>query len=236
MQVLIAGCVLGWSLTVLVVRADGLEPETGVFAGYGPPDPYDLLLRRTLLQDDNYRLCQMVTIPSFFKESAVYMLRQSDGTATVVSRTLKSQLWGKMQKRIQKASKDPDSYSLGAESQAAALQGLIPKVESHIAPLDSETAALLADTCRAVLLQVHHIEKTSTGFDGTTYHAGHWVPGAFLSGTTWSPKEGTIASEFVAMEEVLKSFADSPFDRRDAIRADLISKATRLGERVAPPK
>ena len=36
-------------------RAEELEPETGTFAGFGPPDPYELLVRRALFEDDTYR-------------------------------------------------------------------------------------------------------------------------------------------------------------------------------------
>jgi hypothetical protein len=139
----------------------GLEPETGVFGGYGPPDPYDLTLRAALFENDNYRLCQLVTVPSFSEESAVYMVSQKDGGALVISRTLESQLWHDMMDALEKASNDPHSYSIGPESQAAVLKSLHPTAITHTALLDSQSAKILADTCEAVLLRVRYPEKAS---------------------------------------------------------------------------
>src|SRR4051794_9263211 len=72
--------------------SEGLEPEDGVFAGYGPPTPYELLVRQALLGDDRYRLCQMVYLPSFRQESAVYITHEEGKEFVVVSRTLKKQI------------------------------------------------------------------------------------------------------------------------------------------------
>ena len=49
-------------LCARVTVAGALEPETGVFGGSGAPDPYELVLRQTLLEDDKYRLCQLVSM------------------------------------------------------------------------------------------------------------------------------------------------------------------------------
>src|SRR5690349_2007156 len=112
---LAAGLLSGWQ-----ARGDDLAPETGVFAGRGGPSPYELTLRRALLEKDGYRLCQIVVVPSGPPEWAVYLLKPKRGPATVVSRAMKAPLWGKMMMELQKGA-NQGTFSLDEGSQAAAL-------------------------------------------------------------------------------------------------------------------
>jgi hypothetical protein len=214
-----------------VARGDDLEPETGTFGGYGPTEPYELLLRRALFEDDHYRLCQFVVMPSFAAEFAVYILAPEKGPPVVVSRTLKQQLWSSMMDEMMKACPS-GSVQLDAMSQSVALEKLRPMTETHRAELTPKAAAALGLACEGVLLRVRYSKNTSLGLDGTTYHAGHWIPGAFLSGTTWSPEAGTVAREFVDMGEQLKVYAESQPAKRAQVEADLIAKATHLTRRL----
>jgi hypothetical protein len=212
--------------------SEGLEPEEGVFAGYAPPTPYELLVRQALLGDDRYRLCQMVYLPSFRQESAVYIAHEKGKAFVVVSRTLKKQLWSQMLGEMEKASPTKNSISLDSIYQSAALHKIRAAVDTRTATLDAEVATSVAETCRDVLLRVSYPKESTAGLDGTTYHAGHWIPGAFLSGKTWSPTKGTAAAEFVAMEMALQAYADSTTKERAALRLDLLEKAKRLKARV----
>jgi len=215
-----------------IARGDDLEPETGTFGGYGPAEPYELLLRRALFEDDHYRLCQFVVMPSFAAESAVYILAPEKGSPVVVSRTLKQQLWASMMDEMMKACPN-GSVRLDAISQSVALEKLRPTTETHRAALSPKAAAALGAACEDVLFRVRYSPKTTAGLDGTTYHAGHWIPGAFLSGTTWSPDAGTVARDFVDMGEQLKVYAESHPAKRAQLEADLIAKATHLRRRLA---
>lgn len=225
-------------LTALVLSFAGpaasedLEPEEGVFAGYGPPTPYELLVRQALLGDDRYRLCQMVYLPSFRQESAVYIAHQEGKGFVVISRTLKKQLWRQMLGEMEKASPTKNSISLDSIYQSAALQKVRAAVDAKTASLDADAATIVTEACRDVLLRVSYPREVTEGLDGTTYHAGHWIPGAFLSGKTWSPTKGTVAADFVAMEIALQAYADSTTESRAALRSDLLEKAKSLEARV----
>lgn len=215
-----------------LAHAQGLEPETGVFGNLGPPDPYTLTLRNALLGQDAYRQCQLLVAPSFEAEYAVYMVKASDGSATVVSRTLDRQLWGELMADIRRSSKSR-SYSIGASAQQAALKrSKAPGVRTHRAVLDAESTERLGGICRDVLLQVRYPQQPSRGVDGVSYHAAHWEPGLVLSGATWSPEDDSLAGAFVAMELALKAYADAPATQREARRRDLSDRARQVSDRL----
>ncbi len=209
---------LTWcGLLALTPAEDPMLDWLGVVAGLG---------------DDNYRLCQMVYLPSFRQESAVYIVDENGKAFVVVSRTMKKELWTQMLGQMEKASPTKNSISLDSIYQSAALRKIRAAVDTRTASLDAEVATIVTEACRSVLLRVSYPKESTAGLDGTTYHAGHWIPGAFLSGKTWSPKKGTVAAGFVAMEMALQAYADSATERRAALRLDLLEKAKRLKARV----
>jgi len=217
------------------VAAENLEPEEGVFAGYLGPEPYELVLRRALLEDDHYRLCQLLVVPSFSQESVVYIVEGQDHSMTVVSRAVRKQLWASMLEEMKRTATS-NSIRLDGAAQSIALEKIRAAVETHRTGLDGSTASMVLGLCRAVLLRTRYPETPSRGLDGTTYHAGHWIEGAFLAGHTWSPKAGTVTGDFVEMELALQSYADAPEGRRAPAKANLIAKARRLAESLkAPP-
>ena len=211
-------------------RGDDLEPEEGVFAGYGAPEPHQLLLRRTLFDNDNYRLCQLTIVPSFQSESTVYIVRPKTGSPFVVSRRLNQALWGSMLDKMKRQAAST-SISLEALAQIAALEKLRLVTETHKADLDAAAVDALNSACTAVLLRVRYPKAPARGLDGITYHASHWVPGAFLSGRTWSPKKGTLSSDYVEFELLLQMYAEGTPEARVRIRAELLARAARLTAR-----
>lgn len=211
-------------------HADDLEPEEGVFAGYGAPEPYQLLLRRTLFDNDNYRLCQLTIVPSFQSESTVYIVRPKTGSPFVVSRRLNGALWGAMLDEMKRQAAT-NSISLDALAQIAALEKLRLVTETHKADLDPAAVDALSGACTAALLRVRYPKTPTHGLDGITYHASHWIPGAFLSGRTWSPKKRTLASDFVDFEVLLQTYAEAPADGRGRIRTELLTRAAQLTRR-----
>jgi hypothetical protein len=225
----------GVLLAAAGARADGLEPENGLFVGRGA-DPYYVAVGRALLGDNPIRLCQLLVLPSFDVERAVYIVnRGKEGTPTVVSRTLKRQLWGLMMSEA-RAGGSGGRFQINQDSMSRAFEKIRPEVIAHEAPLDEPTAQTLTGLCRDVLLQVRYSGHPSGGLDGVSYHAGHWIRGTFLSGQTWSPEKGTITADFVALLETLRSYADAGSDPlRAPIKADLLARAGRLAARVRAP-
>lgn len=216
-----------------------LEPEEGVFAGYTGPEPYEMLLRQALIGDDHYRHCQLMRLPSFGRESVVYILDEGD-SPTVVSRTMKEPLWGRIQRDVRRADGEPSSRARAA-AQATAFETARSAVETKRAPIDRASADAVMDACREVLLGTRYAADPTRGNDGVTYHAGHFSSGTFLSGQAWSPKAGTIARDFVEMEEALDAYATAAPSKRDAAKALLLARAKALlgrvrGQSTPPPR
>lgn len=223
---------VGLLALVLPAAADVLRPETGVFAGPEAPTPYELRLRRELLGGGFSRMCQMLSIPSREPERAVYMLRTDDGSFVVLSRRFKASLWMAMQKKMAAGPGKGRSYAIGPEQQAAALRRVRAAVHTQAAILDPEAGNFVAEGCKQALLRVAPSAEASPGPDGTTHHASHWDAGTILSGKTWSPEEGSLAADFVAMEEGLRAFAESELAQRAAAKAELLARVRHLRERL----
>jgi hypothetical protein len=227
---LATGAFLFVSLLWLPARGNDLEPETGAFGGYAPPEPYELMLRRVLFEDDAYRLCQFAVLPSFQPEWAVYIVESDTGKATLISRTLKQEMWTSMMGEMAKVA-STGSIEHDAISQSRALHKLRVATNTKRVELDAKMVSQLGAACEAVLLRVRYPTTRTIGADGTTYHVGHWVPGAFLSGKTWSPKPGTLARDYVNLGATLKKYADAKPGARPRIRAALLASADRLVRR-----
>ena len=182
--------------------------RTGIFASWGGPDPYLLVLRPALLQGEHYRQCQLVSLPSFAPANVVF-IRDERGQATVVSRTVKEPLWSTMIGDVPKRRKDKSADN-GVTAQGITIDQIESVVDTRTASIDRATADLVMNVCREVLLRTRYADAPTRGNDGVDYHAGHWIEGTFLAGETWSPKPGTIAREFVDMEDALAAYAKAP--------------------------
>jgi hypothetical protein len=149
------------------------------------------------------------------------MVRVDSGRFSVVSRRLNAQLWIVADRSTYQNVRRETTRS---EPDAKALLEKVG-VKTYTAELDEGAGNIVAEICRQVLLRTHSPVFPSGGPDGVTYHAGHWVPGAFLSGTTWSPQPDTLAGKFIAMEEALQSYAEATTAGRASARSDLLAKA-----------
>jgi hypothetical protein len=201
------------------------EEETGI--GHAMFDPYKERLHEVLFGGDNQRICQLLTVPSFEKESAVYIKSPERGTPLVVSRRLRVQLSGLMMTEIEKRAERGPGAGVGPAELASILGKLPAFTETHVAEIDRTTVDMLSRACEAVL-QRTHAHGPLSGFDGVRHHAGHWKQGKFLSGQAWSPQPGTLSSDYVAFGESLRRYAASLQSEREAIRADLLARAERL--------
>jgi hypothetical protein len=211
-----------------------LEPETGLFAG-STPEPYRLALRQALLPGTAYGSCQLLTLPAQGSERVVFFRRAEDGSAIVVSRRLRAPLWPRLIAELERRANSA-SHDLGDDAQAAALRALGLDVDEVSAPLDASTATLLSNVCRDVLLRVRYPApppENSGRSSEVSYHAAHWIPGMFLSGTTSWPRSGSIAELFIGMEQALERYARAPTTQRTEQLALLLAFAEPLARRLA---
>lgn len=210
------------------------EPEHGVYSG-GVPDPYHLALSRALLPGEPQRLCQLLTLPALGSERVVYFTRGEDGVATVVSRRLREALWPRLQAELARQA-GTNSYDVGVAAQERALARLSLAVDEASAPLAAASAVRLSVLCRDVLLRVRYPApppENSGRSSEVSYHAAHWVPGMFLSGTTSWAAPGSVAEHLIVMEQSLERYVRSSLERREEQHVELLRNAEALARRLA---
>jgi hypothetical protein len=187
-----------------------LEPADSVFSWLDEPQPYDLALRDALLPLPEYRKCQLVVVPSFGPEWAVYLTRPEGSAPELVSRRISEPLWAAMTTIISDNGKK-SSYSLGPEAQSTAIKRLKIEVDSSQAVITGETADVLEAVWSEMLERVRYPRKDWGGVDGVRYHVSHWSQDhGFRSGQTWSPTEGSRPYGLVKLAEQMHAFAQTP--------------------------
>ena len=205
-------------------KADELQPSDDVLS-----EPislgYYLALRRSLSAEHEYRKCQVLTVPSFAPEWAVYLIRDDTGPAQVVYKVLKTQLWLDMPYNRPQA-------EAGSNAPEANVTGE-PSVERTIAMLSAPTAELLERVWVSVLARVKYPETITLGVDGTSYYVSHWQRGLGVrSGKTWSPDSQSPAGALVALATALRTYALADVHQRGSIEIRLGQDAAALLERL----
>jgi len=187
-----------------------LEPADSLFSWLDEPEPYDLALRAALLPSHEYRKCQLVVVPSFEAERAIYLMREQGSARQLVSRRMSEHLWAAMTNTIQKSGTEP-GYSLGAEAQRAALERLKIEVDTSQAVVTVETADTLEAVWSRMLERVRYPGMPREGVDGVRYEVSHWSQGlGFRSGRTWSPPQGSRPYALVKLSEQMLAFVETP--------------------------
>ena len=93
-----------------------------------------------------------------------------------------------------------------------------------------------------MLRTVRYPDKDREGLDGETYHFSRAVPlleggrpfplGGFEQGQVWSPNEGSLADDLVAIGELLKDYSLAQPAARDKLRSEVLTKSDRLSARL----
>lgn len=226
-------------LLVGLLLSQHLEPERGPFSDDLGID-YEVAAGRLLLTDSR-RECQLVLLPSFAAEEAVYITRASDGTAQVVTARVKGQLWGELQSWLRKQSKGREVVESSA-SWRRALDALKIDVDRATAPISPAVADELRLTWHAALMDTRHADVERLGLDGTTYSFAQWERGfGYRSGRTWSPKSSHLTGH-IALGNALIALARSDVRDRPRREKELAAEArdvrallNREPERAAPP-
>jgi hypothetical protein len=226
---LIALLVLSPTIAIAQQASQDFEPEDGLFASYYE-DPYAATVARELLGGDRYRQCQMLLIPSFSNEHAVYLVRGEDQTAKVVFREFEKQLWPEMQRAFAKEfPKQPPT----TVQETQLIEKLAKKTRRLEAPVTKGIADLLEQACAQVLARVRYAPDTRIGLDGVRYHAAHFQIGfGYRAGTVWSPEKGTIAADFIELAETLAAFARAPAADHSKIENTLTQQGQQLLVRI----
>lgn len=197
-----------------------LEPADSLFSWLDEPDPYQLALRAALLPPHKYLKCQLVVVPSFQPEWAIYLTRDEGSAPQLVSRRMSEHLWPAMTNTISENGKKR-SYSIGREAQSAALKRLKIEVDTSHAVVAVETADIVEAVWSRMLERVRYPSTPWEGTDGVRYHVSHWSQGrGFRSGQTWSPPQGSRPYAFVKLSEQMHSFTQTAsIDAEEKLRA-----------------
>ena len=208
------------------VRGEYLEPEDGAFSPY-PLNSYYTAVSEALLGRDRDRICQMVFLPSFELEAAVFIVptREQKEVPLVVAVEAERQIWYQMLKHLHGFESE--------ENQQRALALFPRRVRRVMRGIDRPTSVLLSSAWEAMLARVTYQGAPTLGFDGATYHAAH-RSGAqpFAAGKVWSPPAGTAAHEFVALAQTLRAYAGANDNTAEALKQTLITQAQALLARL----
>lgn len=209
-----------------------LQPTEGFFSWVSAPYPYYLALQEALIGESIYRECQMLVVPSFEPEWAVYLIRDEKGAAHVIYKTMEKSLWGDMMRQIEHDAGNPNSYSTGATAQFAALLKFQKKVKRHVAPIGKTTTEALNHVWANMLARVKYPLEPMLGLDGTSYYVAHWSQNmGFRSGTTRSPDPKSRAGVLVTIADKLRDFTlAQPLDRPALEKELLVSAKTLLSK------
>lgn len=204
---------------------DHLEAENGVLADFGFA-AYETALAKALHRD-GYREVELVTVPSFQAEQAVYVQSTSGEPPQVVSVRLKSSLWSTLNERLKAGSKD-GSYSMSDEAIEQALRGFKAEVVVTTAPLSPTTLAKLKAVWTTALLATRP-PQAHGGLDGVTYHFADFTTGVgYRSGKTWSPPSGSRLDALVALATKLSDYTRAPAAERATLDQALARDADAL--------
>ena len=215
-----------------VQAQDHLEPEEGILNMEQEIWDYTKRVRTILLKDDvtYYHLARMVCLPSFAPESVVTVVRHDEGFLTP---------------------DDQLTYFVEYAAVEKSLWGPGPfddvKVKKSRAHIDRKTAEAVQEVWRAMLRTVRYPDKERHGLDGDNYCFSRAVPlldrgrpsplvGGFEHGQIWTPDDGSMTSELVAIGELLKNYALGRPEERDKLRPEILAKSNLLKARLDRPR
>lgn len=216
-------------LAAQVPASEHLTPSSGALTAYEPADAYRERLHELLLGGQNYRHIQLVTMPSFEPEMAVFILHADDAhdTPKVVFRKMRKNLHSLMSEQVM-AMKGPP-WSFRTEDGWPVLKRMRPEMDICEAQLDLLTFVALDALWQRALRSTAYGDG-ERGVDGTTYVFADFEAGAgYMAGETWSPSAPSRLASLVDVGADLGVYACSAPEKRqqaaDEIRRAAIAAA-----------
>jgi len=201
-----------------------LEMEEGLFHA-SMVDGYEFAAGMALLAPAHLlRSCQMLVLPSFTSERAVFIQSDEDGNPQIVTTRAKKSLWPTW---LDNLPQEHDPSQSKHQILADAMARMSREIETRQAPIDATTSELLKTLWSRMLARVHFVPLPRFGNDGTSFH--------FLDGFAakiWSPEAGTLASDLVGVGEAMIAFAEEGEAKQEEARLAIVKKATALLARL----
>jgi hypothetical protein len=208
---------------------DHLHPEEGSFAETAST-LYTAALARLLLPDGARRL-QMVTLPSFEPESAVYIREKWPGPQVIATR-MEKHFWSAMMERV-RAKEHGKSVTRPLDA-FATLSELHPTIEVARAPIGEPLLGQLKLLWREALFATRHPARPLVVLDGTRFHFGASCrEDGTLTGKTWSPPDGLRMAGLVDVGTKLALYAWAPEEQRAGLEEVLLADVSALLPRFA---
>lgn len=185
-------------------------PEPGAYS-WDKPRPHELALSDLLLPTDLSRKCVMVVRPSFEAEWAVYVSGDATGRK-IVLRALRKPLSAEVVAQMPAKPPTVKFISPGGEVDLKTVEVASKFVTQQASPVSEETAGVLELAWQKVLDRVRYsaeMQRMLAGADGTSFHISQCGQGGCLSGRTWSPEKGSIASRLVEIAEEMRAYAQA---------------------------
>lgn len=212
-----------------------LIPEEGMY-GARMFNPYWEAVGNRLIQNDKFRICQAVVLPSFSPEYAIYIKYDKDNPANipiVVSLKFEKQLWAEMNKLLDSRTEKVRLHITEPDAQRYALSKIQSTVVRSAAPIETDLATLLENVWVNMLAQVRYPEKSSIGLDGVKYHFATFLyRKGYRSGQACSPPKGTVVYDLVNIVELLGKYPSVKEKDRKQISQNLQTMAGNLLDRM----
>lgn len=203
---------------------DCLEPETGVLAP-GSSLAYQLAVRRILLPD-SARLLQVVSLPSFGPERALYVCagssphrRVAPSPPTIVTGRPVIQIWEAGMRRAMEAPVERGPRVARPPTDAD-FGDLAPEVDWARAPLRGDVLVRLRALWDAVLSTVRVRDTNPVALDGVTHHFATPLRGGLVR----NPVVGSVGAALVDLADSLEALARTSEASARVEREDALAK------------
>ena len=218
---------------MMLVRAalaqEHLTPEPGILAQL---DEYEAKIRKVFAGAYTGDVVLRVFILASFNPEEAAGIRKTDKGYTAFAMTPSSTIWDTELVRMQESGqittfdKDGKQVPPGKNNSFQKLKKKTPadirKITARIedAALPTPLAERIARVWQNMLLDAQHPKQPPLGADGTTYHFSMWVQShGIVSGTVWSPDEGSGTFALTNLASALAQYAKGHLDSEQLAEA-----------------
>jgi hypothetical protein len=185
---------------------DGLEPDSDPMEGAARA-PYEAFLTQLFFGEHSIRKCQVLFIPSFQAESAVYVVWTSpqESTATVIVKQARKSIWYQMTKT------DGENGHSDSLTPEAKLSKADSSITTTTRPIGRELAAKLQRVW-SLILSKPRSPLRNAGEDGERIHVAQYEDGHGYRWAQASGPGGARRLEFWDLAASLRAFGQGTMD------------------------